>query len=264
VIDERRNATALGFVGLWALGAGLLVYAPGTLPIRVLGTLLIALAIVAMQVVMHEAVHGLLARGRGLNRWAGVAFGAPGLLGMTAYRIVHTRHHRQSLIVSAEESLLYGTPASIVVVPWIAWRHAGRQGRLHIVQEYVAMALAFVVVFAATPRDVLARLWFWPFVAALAISSVRGWTEFAAERLVRRWPALARRPSLQTLSRLVTDHLEHHLCPGLPWHRLPALRAVLREEYRQRGGASYLEFLWAKVESHEPPAAWRRSAGAAS
>jgi fatty acid desaturase len=264
-IEPRRNASALGFVALWAIAAAGASVWPTTL-VLMLSTLAMALAIVAMQVVMHEAAHGLLCRTAAMNRWLGFVFGAPGLLGITAYRIVHSRHHRQSLEVSAAESILYGTPASIVVVPVLALRHAGSRERRAILQEYVVLGAAVGALAAAAGLsgrvDLLLRFWTWPLVLALLISSVRGWTEAAAERLVNRWPDLSARPGLQTLCRLVTDHLEHHLCPAMPWYHVPKLRALLREEYAAVAGdhVSYLMFLWDKVESKEAPLAFRGGA----
>src|SRR5437867_9312628 len=58
------------------------------------GVIITALALNAFVLLMHEGMHGVLFGGRTTNRIVSVLLGSTFLMSFSAYRVLHTRHHK--------------------------------------------------------------------------------------------------------------------------------------------------------------------------
>lgn len=260
---ERRGlsgwaAVPLLLAGTWGVAGWAVVAHPSPVA-RLVSFLVIGIALATMDVVLHEAAHANLLRRPSLNRWAGFLFGAPVLVPVSAYRWYHLRHHRQSLAVSAREGWTNGTPAYLVAVPLAAIR-SGEAGvrRATAVECGLICALSgggLLLAARAGNLRALADAWLFPLVLAIAITSLRGLTETVAGRLVQDRARPVERILAAALDRLICDHLEHHLCPSVPWRNLSRLGRLARRSFEtsSRGRTlPYLRFLWDRVEGDSP------------
>lgn len=240
-------------LALWLGTAWVVTTHPGFLP-RAATFLVAGIALAAMDIVLHEAAHGNLARPASLNRWAGFVFGAPVLVPVSAYRYYHLRHHRHSLETSATEGWLAGTPAYLLAVPFAALRDGKRGIRRTVALEtalIVALVVGTVLLAGRTGHmRALVDAWLLPLLFAVGVTSLRGMTETIAQRLVSGRASVVERRLATPFRRLISDHLEHHLCPSVPWRHLGLLGRLARRDYEASpfSAGSYLVFLWERVE----------------
>jgi fatty acid desaturase len=278
-LDARQRIGELCcFVALFAGGAMLdgwgLAAAPGGpggpggwshAAARGAGTLAAAVAINAFILLMHEGMHGTLFAGALANRWVSVALGATFCLSFTSYRVMHQRHHRylgdprdpddygnytrnrRLLWAMHYMRLLVGVYVYIVMIPVLAWRHAGAADRRGILIEYLVLAAVYGLLFSTVPGGILLYLWLVPLVLAAHMTAIRGFTQHGIAEA--RDPFLASR-SIQA-NRLVAFcllhenyHLEHHLFPEIPsYHLAEVHRLIWPRLPRAVTGRSYLGFL---------------------
>ena len=267
------------YAALWAAGATLAVAATSW-PARLVGYAAAGVAVHALATLMHEGIHGTLFRRRGLDRWVGFLLGAPALFSTTAYKVAHLAHHRHTRTRLDPDDFLNVSPRpavrSAVFYAWLgvgmlaylfhvpagAWRLGRPADRRAIALEYglmLSLYAAAVGLAAGLGRlDVVMHGWLIPLVVAIAFGNARSWAEHALT--VPGDPLTHTRTvtSNRVVSLLMCNlnyHLEHHLCPGVPWYNLPKLHALLVPEYRAAGAfvhRSYLRFLWeaARVGVH--------------
>ena len=259
------------YAALWA-GSGALMLAFPTWPVRVAGYVAIGLSIHGLFNIMHEGIHGNLFRKQRLDRFLAFLAGIPALSSATAYRVGHLQHHRYNatekdpneiknfvsnprlLSVLFYLALVGGLQTMILLSPVLSLtQNRGRERRL-LLLEYGAMFLICAgVVWVAVHNDAamhLVHLWLIPLLLAGMIGNVRFWAEHTLT--IPGHPLTQSRTvtSNRVLSFLLTNanyHLEHHLFPGAPWYRLPAIHRLLQDEYRSVGTMnyrSYLAFLW--------------------
>lgn len=253
----RRNRWGFAFPAVWT-GCALLLAQEPPQGIRVLLVLLAGGMLTGLDLVVHEAAHGVLSRSRRRNRWVGFLAGVPGLVSVTAYRHYHLRHHAQSLRAAAREWWLNGTPLYLLAVPCLGWREADAERRRDILVEHAILAAAVSAAVAAAVTGGAWRLlrdaWLLPFAVSVALNAYRGWTETFAAVAVR-YEVRHGRPVLPPAwFRLLSDHLVHHLHPALPWHALPDRAAILRAEHGlDPAGGTWLRFLWDRVERRASP-----------
>jgi fatty acid desaturase len=241
-------------------------------PVLIAGWIVIAASLTAMGSLMHEAVHASLFRRPGLDRWVGFGLAALGTFSYTAYKMVHLRHHRYNRGAGDPDEITNYTPdrRAWARMFWQWWflgaviygTHLRRAAkRLGTPAEHRVVALELAAVTGVVVLAVLAAWWTGRFdmllhgyVMPLGVGSAfliaRGYAEHALTPAGDPWT--------QTLT--VTSnwfvrfgmcnlnfHLEHHLCPGMPWYNLPRLHRLLADERRRRGVCvkrSYILFLW--------------------
>ncbi|MFN3656720.1 MAG: fatty acid desaturase family protein [Pseudolabrys sp.] len=203
----------------------------------------------------HEALHGILFRTARQNRAAGALLGFAMLTTFAETRARHLRHHRhvgtvkdvydrscgdftgaRALIAhvcgvrnlpdfaATGMALMRGTYAGPLRGPW------RRRARNEFVATAVAAVLLLATMLVLDPR---LALWGWA-VPALVIAPVVHFFMTAAEHLGRARLAPDLRENTRSYAgALLWDylvnydnyHVEHHLFPKLPFHRLPALHA---------------------------------------
>lgn len=261
------------FVLLWPCGAALTLSAPALFPNNrwlengclVLGIAASALALNAFVLLLHEAMHGVLLPSPWWNRWLGVLFGAPLLMSMSAYQVMHLRHHaylgdprdpddysnysrRRSLVWTMHFArLAVGAFLYLALIPVLAWRHGSAVERRKIVQEYVVLGCIYIAAALLAPSEVVLLGWFVPVVLAAYMTNVRGFTQHGITDAAD--PFLASRT--MTPNRLVAllllnenYHLEHHLFPEVPNYHLAELHELIWPRLpRAVTGKSYVAFL---------------------
>jgi fatty acid desaturase len=270
-LDPAKRAVELAFFPvLWACGAFVTslgftgpFWQQGLL--RAVGIGLTALALNAFVLLLHEGMHGVLFRNRHANRWTSVLLGGCVLVGFTAYRVMHIRHHRylgdprdpddydnyssNPRVVWALHfvRLTLGAYLYIVLMPFLAFRHGRHAERVRVVQEYVVLCAAWASVVLFVPLHAVGWYWFFPLILVAAMTNIRGFTQhgiadahdpFTASRSMHPNPIV----SFLLLNENL--HLEHHLFPEIPSYHLPAVRRLIEPKLpRAVVGRSYLAFL---------------------
>lgn len=252
----RRAGEVLLVVGLAVAGAALVLMAGAAAPwsgpvpragwADAAGVLLLALSFNAAFLLLHEGMHGMLARGERRNRWASFLGGLPLLVPASAYRVLHVRHHRDLGGPDDPEDyrnlagphawllqwvrLLLGVPLYLVAIPLLGLRYGASADRRRILLELLLIAAALAAAVALLPTPLLLRLWLLPALAAGVLTSLRG---FAQHGLTDpddpHANARTMRPNRVVAALLLHEnhHLEHHLFPDVPSHHLPRLHALL-------------------------------------
>lgn len=240
--------------------------------VRVPAYFVSGVAIHAMTVLTHEASHYSIFRSRRWDRWVGFLMGAPVFVSHTAYRVLHAYHHRYTREAGDPDefknvtrhrfllSLLFyswifiGTPIYLVHVTITALVKGSRRDRVDIVVEYALLAAIFGSIYflidGSRRVEVLVHCWALPMCVAMVFGNLRSWAEHTMTIPGNPLTSTRTVTSNRVVSFLMCNlnyHLEHHLCPGIPWYNLPKMHAIMQSEYRAAGSfvyRSYWRFLW--------------------
>ncbi len=237
----------IGFdFALW-IGAASLAIASGGLWGRLLAVAFIgAVPMHDLLLMGHEGNHRMIARTRWINET--LTWLTHALIGLshTAHRAFHLQHHRKAHTpddpeVEFLDSLVRGIPGwTYLLIPtrvhWAvnSWplRHPTRWASGATVARDLAAALAMHAA-AAWLLGLTNYAWF--VLAPTATSfplafGIRSICEHHHTVAGSRWTSarhVETHPLLALLWSNVNYHLEHHLFPTVPFHRLPALRRLL-------------------------------------
>ena len=202
----------------------------------------------ALYVIIHEATHDLIFRGRTLNRIAGMVADLPNLFpSASVFRTYHLIHHAHQGNLARDADLPSEWEARMVGSVW--WRKA-------------LWLVCFPMFQALRPIRLIDKRCFdgWSVAntiscgaGALVVGSQFGWiavlylglsTLFAIglHPLGARWiqehytldPAQETFSYYGPLNKLALNvgyHVEHHDFPSVPWHRLPRVRATADDFY---------------------------------
>ncbi len=223
---------------------------------------------------MHEAAHRLLFANRTLNDWVGRwLLGYPSFTSTDAYRRVHMAHHREEFGPNEPDMALYaGYPITRASMRRKLLRDAeGRTGwRLLRDQaggfrsdstkvRHTLWKIAIVQVGLLAAAIVSGHWWLYPFFWLLpyltvwrVINRLRSIAEHGGMRASadRRETTHCVRQHLLARFLLVPYrigwHLPHHVDPGVPFRRLPALQRALEESGYIADGLEYPSYpaLW--------------------
>ena len=223
----------------------------------------------------HEALHGNLFRSALLNRWVGIAFGIPMLISFTHYRSYHLHHHRFVGCPGDEEIINY-TPATLVnpvafvVRAWNLLRipmffvnflkmlqneypeKIAKQDHHQFKKEYFLLALIFTAaIFGSAMFEsyIVLILWLGPWL--LVSEPLHFLIEIPEHIGCDRGDPQVHRNTRSYRTNVVWGylinhnnfHIEHHLYPAVPSHRLKDLHGRVLEG----GGhcnSSYGEAVW--------------------
>lgn len=233
----------------------------------------------------HEAVHGLLSRRPTLNRLLGAVCAWPVLQTCSAYIVLHLEHHRHTgsegdpdhyknyshkspiVFLMHWGRLLLGYPAYITAIPVLGFIKGTQRDRAWILFELACLAGLIAAVWAALTSGALPTSWFihgWliPMVCINTMVNIRGMSQHTLlehERdVVRGTRTILTNPLTAWFMCNENYHLEHHLYPGVPWHRLPALHAQIADALRAQGapfipsyGAFVADFVRASLTRHD-------------
>lgn len=270
-VRRARTLVAPLFLGLWAV-AGIVVMRFPTWPVRLPAYVVAGIALHALGILLHEAVHGNFFRHRVLDRWAAFLLGAPTLVSAEAYRVTHLLHHRYNRGAKDPDELgnyladrrllslafygwvVLGMLAFVLHVPIAALRRGTRGDRIRVIGQYLLLAALYAGVIRVAASidalDVLVHGWLIPLGVVWLLVNLRGWSEHL----------LTEPGHPLTETRTVTSnalvraalcnlnyHLEHHLFPAVPWYNLPRVHRLLRDEFHAAGASiyrSYSRFFW--------------------
>jgi fatty acid desaturase len=241
-------------------------------PVLIAGYIVIGTCIHAMAVLVHEGSHYSIFRSRILDRWVGFLMGVPVLVSFSAYRTLHGFHHRYTRDVGDPDEflhvtenrtalevlfyswLVFGTPIYLIHVAVTALKLGKPRERFEVITEYVLLAMICAGVAFLCQRfdgwSILLHCWALPMIIAMLFGNIRSWAEHQMTQPGHPLTQTRTVVSNRVVSFLMCNlnyHLEHHLCPGIPWYNLPKLHDMLQDEYRQAGSfvyRSYFRFLW--------------------
>lgn len=258
----------LAFVALWA-GAAFVALHTELLAVRVACWFVIGCVIQSFGILMHEGVHGIMARNRSLNRWLAFLCGAPALLSVSAYRAVHLPHHRHERTDRDPDEMenITRDPRRLSLLfcvvlaaghlylaprygPMSALRQHGAVRRA-ILLEYALIGVLFGLAFALVPLRVMLDVWVLPAVIAGTLTNVRTLAEHALTRPIDRLSATRTVLSNRLVSALMCNlnyHTAHHLYPAVPWYNLPRLHSLLEADFAAAGVQIYRSYTRFLVE----------------
>lgn len=186
---------------------------------------------VAVVTVTHDVVHRCLGLGRRATDGALFLLGLVLLESGHAYRMTHLQHHR--LFPSDEDpegypanltffgAVLYG-PVFLVRLWWWAYRRAPATQRIWLLAEAGAPLLAVAAGALVAPALLvyavlaIAGSWVYPLLTVYLPHHDYGDTPLTQTRTLRG-------RIVPAIFLELTYHLEHHLYPQVPSHRLPEL-----------------------------------------
>lgn len=262
---RKRILEVLPFAGLYAIGAFMAWLAPSTPWLTLPAILLMGLALNSLGILIHEGLHGLLARDPRANHFFGFLCGAPLLLSATAYQVTHCDHHfelgrkldygtykqhlgkRHLVWMAYFAQLFLGSIIYILFIPVLAFKVADARTRFFILFEYAVIGGLVMLLFTFVPSTTILLYWVYPGLVLMALSNIRGLASHALGDLDDIYLSSRTIPSSRLVSFLFLHenyHLEHHLFPRVPSYHLKAAHALIWHRLpRALYSKSYLEFL---------------------
>jgi fatty acid desaturase len=217
--------------------------------------------IVTMFAPMHECVHRTAFASRAANETVGWLAGVVSFYNSTYYRYYHTWHHRYTQDPARDPELIYPKASTRLgyfkeITGMMFWlRRAidypalafGRTQQLPFVPDNARRRIAFSVsmqllIYSAGAVSVMlgfrAVLYYWflpailaqPFLRALLIVEHAGCSQ-DGNGLTNTRTTLTWFP-IRLLMWNMPYHAEHHLCPSIPFHQLPALHVKIRGQLK--------------------------------
>ncbi|HET9510515.1 MAG TPA: fatty acid desaturase [Sphingomonas sp.] len=230
-IARRGLALAAAIVAAWmAIHVGAIFFwpwSPGTVPLA-LGVIVVqAWLSTGLFIIAHDCMHGSLAPGQPrLNRIVGTL--CLGAYAGLSYAALLPKHHAHHAAPGTESDPDFHAAAPRSALPWFASFFRNYYTHGQIVRITLA-AIAYMLLGASLLNIVV----FWAIPALLALGQLfvfgtylphrhddRPFADAHNARSTMLRPAL----SLMTCFHFGAYHHEHHLSPGTPWWRLPALR----------------------------------------
>jgi fatty acid desaturase/membrane-associated phospholipid phosphatase len=269
LLDWRRRALELLFffslaaAGFWCSLSG---WTSGRWPLMAAGGLISAVALNAFVLLMHDGMHHTLFRNRTWNWLGSVALGSTFLMSFTAYRIMHTRHHRflgdprdpddYQNYVHRPRALLWslhfvrltvGSLLYLMLIPLLALKYGSDDERRRVQLEYGLLLAIYGVLWHLAPARFLLFAWLTPLLVVGSLTAIRGFTQHGITDAAD--PFLASRtvlpnPVIGFFLLHENFHLEHHLFPEVPSYHLPRLhRLIWKKLPRAVSSRGYLGFL---------------------
>jgi fatty acid desaturase len=239
------------------LGTGALVWSAWSTPWLLPAMLLHGIILVFLFAPLHEAVHWTAFRRRRLNDAVAWACGALLLLPPAYFRAFHFAHHRHTQDPARDPELAAPKPRTLADYLWHVsglpyWRErlvttlrhacgrlsepfiAGRQRPAIVREARLLLGLYLLAALGSIALSSAALLYLWVGPALLGQPFLRLYllAEHTGCPLVASMLENSRTTrSLAPIRRLAWNmpyHAEHHACPALPFHALPAAHRLLR------------------------------------
>ena len=238
---------ATGVPGWWAL-----------LPLQ-------GVALIFLFTLEHEATHKTPFASLWLNEWAGRLCGVVLVLPFEWFRYFHLAHHRWTNIEGQDPELDGGKPEGLW--PWV-WHVSGvpywiSQGRLMAAlvrgradaaylpegakPRIVAEARGMAVVYAAVAGSLVwSPLAFWVWLVPVVLGQPVLRLYLLAEHgdcprvasMFQNTRTVFTTALVRFLAWNMPYHVEHHVFPAVPFHQLPALHRLMRDELRVTAAGS--------------------------
>jgi fatty acid desaturase len=255
--SDRKGLVQLAghLSALFATGA--LVWSARNTPWLWPAMLLHGIILVFLFAPLHEAVHWTAFRRRRLNDVVAWACGAVLLLPPAYFRAFHFAHHRHTQDAARDPELASPKPRTLAEYLWHVsglpyWRErlvttlrhargcvaepfvASRQRPAIVREARLLLGLYLLAAVSSIALSSPALLWLWVGPALLGQPFLRLYllAEHTGCPLVGSMLENSRTTrSLAAIRRLAWNmpyHAEHHACPALPFHALPAAHQLLR------------------------------------
>ena len=261
---SKRCLEVAPFLALYLAGVWLASHSAFT-PFVAVGVLLMGLAMNSLGILIHEGLHGLLAKSQGMNHLWSFLCGLPLLISASAYRKTHTDHHfefgrkadfgtyRQHLgkpaLVWAAYLLqfFFGSVLYILFIPVLGMRGSGWKTRGMILLELACIGGCVAWFVQSFPPHVWLTCWIAPSLLMMALTNLRGLASHALgdlEDIYLSSRTVRSNPLMRFLFLHENYHLEHHLFPQIPsYHLERAHRLVWQRLPRALYARSYSDFL---------------------
>jgi len=200
----------------------------------------------------HEGSHGLISRVHWVNELFGWLTLAPVSISCAAHRIFHMRHHEGPHQEGDPEYELFnrvvpGVPGwAFIIIPaaapaavnGYAWQHSSDfKMRLRIALELSASICLHAALAVTLGLQFYGKIILLPVFTGLPVATfLRAITEHHGTARGDEWKnsrSVRTNKLLEFLWSNVNYHLEHHLYPGVPYHRLPAVKQILASSYSE-------------------------------
>jgi len=259
----KRAGEISFFALLYFTGAFIVYHVNDAAGLTLMGILGMGIALNSLGILIHEGLHGLLAKNPRINHFLTFLIGVPILMSATAYKKTHSDHHWNlgrkldygtykqhvkkpfAVWIAYYLQLLFGTIIYAALIPFLAFRVSSRKAQRMIVLEYGAIIIIYSLLFMHLTWGGILYYWCFPLIVMSVLTNIRGLASHALADtenifLSSRTVKCSRLMSFLFLHE--NYHLEHHLFPGVPsynlplmhsliWSRLPA--AVYARSYRQ-------------------------------
>lgn len=268
---SRRAWELAFFLSLAALGTLTIMVATESVQpgwrwsTQIIGTMMVAVALNAFVLLLHEGMHGVLLPGSMANRWLSVLLGATTAIGFTSYQVMHQRHHRylghpedpdeyqnysgrpRVLLLMHLLRLAVGSLFYLFLIPVLSFRYGTPVERRRIVSEYLVLVVLYITLFCLVPLAVLLQVWLIPVVITGWMVNIRGFTQHSLSDVTDPFLASRNVRTNRCVEFLMLNenyHLEHHLFPEIPSHHLPRLHCLLESRLpRVNEVSGYLPFV---------------------
>ncbi len=257
----KRIAEVAPFMLLYLGGAWLAASGQGSWWMLAAGVLVMGVSMNTLGILIHEGLHGLLAKSPAANHFWSFLCGLPLLVSASAYRKTHTDHHfefgrtmdygtyrqhlgRPVLVWCAYLlQLVFGSMLYILLIPVLGMRGASAKVRVMILVETLLIAVFVVWLLRTFSAEQLMTYWIGPSLVMMALTNLRGLASHALgdpEDIYLSSRTVRSNAFVRFLFLDENHHLEHHLFPQVPsyhlarahrlvWDRLP--RALYAPSY---------------------------------
>ena len=261
----RRVREFAFFIALYAIGAAAAFHSDLSVAFFLVGMVFMGAAFNSLGVLIHEGLHGLLAKHPNNNHLLSFLVGLPIGMSATAYQITHNNHHfhlgrkldfgtyRQHVKkpwlvwVAYFAQLFFGTILYVALIPFVAFSSASRSSRLWIIAEYCVIVATFASVFLSVPIASILLYWGYPIIVMSVMTNIRGLASHAlgdVENIYLSSRTITSSKIVSTLFLYENYHLEHHLFPGIPSYNLSRTHALIWDRLPEAlYSQSYLWFL---------------------
>ena len=257
-IEPAYQVKILVLFGIW-LGLGAVaVYVP-YLWVRIPCWIIMGFALHGLGVFMHDGAHNALFGGPILDRVVGFLCGVPVLFSCSNYRATHILHHRYENSPKDPDNLEANMPNRVmrwfVFYGWFVvgmpmyvsllvlvgpFRAETWRERFACVLETALLGGIYFGVYLLVTRyglwDVVFNGWLMGLAAAIIVANVRGLAEHTIlhhtdpPNQLKSTRAIRTNAFVRFFFNNQNYHLEHHMYPMVPFHRLPELHARIRDE----------------------------------
>lgn len=269
--NGRRVLEVLPFVLLYLAGAVLAAAGGERWWWLTAGVLVMGLAMNSLGILIHEGLHGLLAKSPAANHFWSFLCGLPLLVSASAYRKTHTDHHfefgrkldfgtyrqhlgKPALVWTAYLlQLLFGSVLYILFIPVLGLRGASWKVRVMILVELALIAAWVTWLVTSFPPRTWLTYWIAPSLVMMLLTNIRGLASHALgdlEDIYLSSRTVRSNPVVRFLFLHENYHLEHHLFPQVPsYHLARAHRLVWNRLPRALYAPSYSGFLLGFLKS---------------
>ena len=261
----KRLTEYLFFIALYVLGAVIAYFSNQSGVVLVIAIILMGIALNSLPILIHEGLHGLLAKNEHLNHFISFLTGLPILISSTAYQTTHNNHHYELgrkpdfgtykqhfknnmfVWVAYMLQLTIGSILYILFIPFIAFPTASNKSRYFIILESTLIWILFVCMLIFVPVKMILIYWFFPLLILNILTNLRGIASHAlgdVENIYLSSRTIFCSKIMSIIFLNENYHLEHHLFPRIPSYNLPKTHKLIWDRLPQAlYSKSYLDFL---------------------